>query len=40
MELSNFVEAIVHMMKKLNDETLARSIKQNIQQRGKGNTKR
>ncbi len=40
MELSNFVEKIVHMLKKLNDETLARSIKQNIQQRGKGSTKR
>jgi SOS response regulatory protein OraA/RecX len=40
MELSNFVEANVHMLKKLNDETLARSIKQNTQQRGKGSTKR
>jgi hypothetical protein len=33
VELSNFIEAIVHMLKKLNDETLARSIKQNIEQR-------
>jgi hypothetical protein len=29
----------VHILKKLNDETLAKSIKQNIQQRGKGSTK-
>jgi hypothetical protein len=28
------------MLKKLNDEILARSIKQNIQQMGKGSTKR
>jgi len=39
MELNNFVEATVHILKKLNNETLAKSIKQNIQQRGKGSTK-